>query len=112
MSSIQIIALMITGSGLLILALSIPLILRRIPPNAVYGIRTRASFASESDWYRINQIGGRYLSIASSLIILSGVIGFFLPASLLDPYSIAAAVVSILAVLVPCIRLSRMKAHQ
>ena len=112
MSSIQTIALLITSSGLLIFGLSIPLIRRRVPPNALYGIRTRAAFASESDWYRINEIGGRYLAVSGVLITAIGAAGFFLPESVFNTYSTAAAIATMLAVLIPCIRLCRMKAQQ
>ena len=103
------IAALITGSGLLILLLSIPLILRRVPPNALYGVRTRASFHSESDWYRINQLGGRYLAVSSLIIIVTGVVGFFMLPSSQVAYSTAATVVTLLSVLIPCIRLCLMR---
>ena len=112
MSSIQTIALLITSSGLLIFGLSIPLIRHRVPPNAIYGIRTRAAFASESDWYRINEIGGRYLAVSGVLITAIGAAGFFLPESVFNTYSTAAAIATMLAVLIPCIRLCRMKAQR
>lgn len=75
------IAAAISGSGLLIFLLAIPMILRRVPPNRMYGVRTKASFASEDDWYRINAIGGRYLAAAGIVILVVGIVGFFLPGS-------------------------------
>jgi uncharacterized membrane protein len=114
MNSIQTLAALISGSGLLVLLLAIPLIFRRVPPNALYGVRTKASFASDSDWYRINAIGGRYLAVSGLVILAVGVVGFFLPVSARDSYSISAAVVTLLAVILPCIRLCLMKpaSHQ
>ena len=109
MNSMQGIAALIAGSGLFISLLAIPLIVRRVPPNSVYGVRTKASFASESDWYRINTIGGRYLVRSEIVILLVGLAGFFLPVSLLDAYSICATVIALLAVLIPCIRLGLLK---
>jgi hypothetical protein len=109
MNSIQIIASLTTGVGLLILALAIPLIRGRVPPNGIYGIRTKAAFASRSDWYRINSLGGRYLAVSGLVILIFGGIGFFLSESARDGYSIAAAIVTLLAVLVPCIRLCAQK---
>ena len=109
MNTIQTIASLITGSGILTLLLSLPLICRRIPPNALYGIRTRAAFSSESDWYRINAIGGRYLAFASLIIISAGVVGFFLPVSLLGTYGITAAFVTLVSALLPCLRLCFMR---
>src|SRR4030095_15419198 len=73
LNSIQILASLTVGCGVLICALAIPLVLRRVPPNGIYGIRTKASFASESDWYRINSIGGRYLAVSGLIISMVGV---------------------------------------
>ena len=101
MTSIQILASLTSSSGLLIFVLALPLILRRVPPNKLYGVRTRASFASESDWYRINAIGGRYLAVSGLLIFFVGALGFFLPDSMRDRYSIIAAVVTLLVVIIP-----------
>ena len=107
MSPIQTIASLTAATGLLIFALAIPLIRRRVPPNGIYGIRTRAAFASESDWYRINAIGGRYLAISGLIIFVFGAAGFFLPESMFHAYSISAAIVTLLAVFVPCFCLCR-----
>lgn len=112
MNSIQILAALTLGVGLLIFALAIPLILRRVPPNGIYGIRTKAAFASESDWYRINFIGGRYLAISSLVIVITGAVGFFLPLSAFNSYSITAGIVTLLAVFLPCLRLCSLKASK
>lgn len=110
MNLVHLLAIIYAGTGLLITGLAIPLIRRRVPPNGIYGVRTKASFASESDWYRINAIGGRYLAVSGFFIFLIGVVGFFLPASSRDPYSIGAGVATLLSILIPCVRLSLLKA--
>jgi hypothetical protein len=46
-------------TGLMMIAFSIPLVLRKVPMNRAYGIRTRKAFASESNWYAVNAYGGR-----------------------------------------------------
>ncbi len=109
MNSIQIIASLTGSTGIVVFGLAIPLILRRVAPNGVYGVRTKASFASESDWYRINSIGGRHLAVSGLLILIVGAVGFFLPMSMFSAYSITAAIVTLLAVLVPCLRLCMLK---
>lgn len=109
MNSIQGLATLHAGVGVLIFILAIPLILRRVPPNGLYGVRTRASFSSASDWYRINAIGGRYLAVSGLVILAVGVVGFFLPLSMRDPYSIVATIVTLLAVILPCLRLCSLK---
>lgn len=47
--------------GLVATLLSIPLILRLVPMNRIYGVRTPKAFASERNWYEINAFGGRVL---------------------------------------------------
>lgn len=109
MNSIQSLAAVIAGSGLLIFLLAIPLIRRRVPPNAFYGVRTKAAFTSESDWYRINAIGGRYLAMSGLVIFAAGIAGLFVPVSTRDSYFIGAAFVTLLSVIIPCIRLCSLK---
>ncbi len=50
MDHVRIFALVTIGMALFIAALSIPLILRKVPMNHVYGVRFRASFQSERHW--------------------------------------------------------------
>jgi len=109
MNSIQSLAALISGSGLLIALLAIPLILRRVPPNMLYGVRTKAAFASDADWYRINAQGGRYLVVSGLLIVATGVSGFFLPASVYESYSWWASGVSVAVIVIPSIRLCLLK---
>ena len=47
------------GIGIASIAVSVPLILRRVPMNRWYGVRTRRAFASDEAWYEINAFGGR-----------------------------------------------------
>ncbi|HXV14860.1 MAG TPA: SdpI family protein [Candidatus Krumholzibacteria bacterium] len=48
--------------GVLLIALAIPLMGRRIKPNGLYGIRFPATLEDESVWYDINALGGRHLA--------------------------------------------------
>ena len=109
MTSIQLLAALTAGTGIVILALAIPLIMRRVPPNGLYGVRTKAAFASANDWYRINHIGGRYLAVAGALVVVAGAVGFFLPESKRDTYSIGGTIFTLLAVFIPCLRLCLLK---
>lgn len=51
--------LMFGGTGLLMAGLGIPLWLRRIPPNHLFGFRSRATLSDETVWYAANARGGR-----------------------------------------------------
>ena len=93
--------------GLVTLLISLPRIYRKVPMNAFYGIRIRASFQSEQRWYDINAQGGKLFAKWSTLIIAIGLIGFFVPAEIFLFYVPAAAVVVLLAVLMPLIQVVR-----
>jgi hypothetical protein len=56
------------GFGLLLTAMSIPLVLRRVPMNGIYGIRIPESFTSDACWYDINAYGGR-LSLTYGILL-------------------------------------------
>jgi hypothetical protein len=43
----------------------VPLILGRVPPNRLYGIRTRRTLEDKALWYRVNRVGGWMLLVAS-----------------------------------------------
>jgi uncharacterized membrane protein len=45
--------------------LAIPLILRKVPPNPVYGYRTRATLSDEALWYEVNAYFGVRFLVAS-----------------------------------------------
>jgi uncharacterized membrane protein len=45
--------------ALLLVGLSIPLILRRVKPNYLYGFRTPKTLSSERIWYEANAYAGR-----------------------------------------------------
>jgi hypothetical protein len=49
----------LTSIGAMSVVVSVPLILRWVPMNRWYGIRTRKAFASEENWYAINAYGGK-----------------------------------------------------
>lgn len=55
-------------SGPLLFMLAIPLWMRLVPPNVLYGVRTRATMADESLWYDVNAVCGRDLAIAGALV--------------------------------------------
>lgn len=66
-------SLLFAGVGLLFIALSVPLIQERVPPNSTYGFRTAKSLADPKIWYAINHIHGHDLLIAGALITLGSV---------------------------------------
>jgi uncharacterized membrane protein len=54
----------------LIATVSIPLMLRLIPPNAVYGVRTRRTLSDTATWFAVNAFGGKALAIGAGISAL------------------------------------------
>ena len=50
----------------------IPLVLGLVPPNRVYGVRTRKTLADPDVWRRANAFGGCALGLASLVYIFGG----------------------------------------
>ena len=78
MSQATLYSLLFGGVGLLFIALGVPLIQERVPPNSTYGFRTAKSLSDPKIWYAINHIQGRDLLMAGALITLGSVAMLFL----------------------------------
>jgi hypothetical protein len=76
-------------SSLLLMALSIPMIKGKIPPNGLYGFRVRKTMENPDIWYRVNKYSGKWL-LAIGLVMAVAATGlFFVPGIGLDIYSYA-----------------------
>ena len=53
--------LLFLSSGLLFVALAIPLLRRRVRPNALYGLRVKETLENERVWYEANARSARDL---------------------------------------------------
>jgi hypothetical protein len=56
----------ILGLSVLMVLVALPLALRKIRPNVVYGYRTRTTLSNEDVWYDANAHFGRGLIVASA----------------------------------------------
>ena len=81
---------------LTIILVCVPLVLRLIPRNGMYGIRVREAFASDASWYTINQLGSIAL-IGACLVWMAA--AAYAPRRFVKLIGIAAIVLT-LAVLV------------
>jgi hypothetical protein len=50
-------------AGLLLAGLSVPLILHKIPPNGIYGLRVRSTMENPQIWYKVNAYSGKRLLV-------------------------------------------------
>ena len=78
------------GIGIASIAVSIPMILRRVPMNRWYGVRTRKAYASEEAWYEINAFGGKAFFLFGLLL---AAVAWFGRDMLPDPRDASAALV-------------------
>ncbi len=65
--------------AVLVLGLSMPLLRGKVKPNPLYGVRFAKSFESEELWYAINAYGARRMIIWSVVLLVIGVLTFFVP---------------------------------
>ena len=80
--------------GVLLAGLAIPLLMRRVPPNEVYGLRVPATLADEWVWYEANARSARWLL---GLGILVAALALALPAlGALDPTVMMVVLVFVL----------------
>jgi uncharacterized membrane protein len=95
------------GIGLLLIATGIPLLLRRVRPNGIYGVRLPATLADETVWYEINARGGRDLILIGVLYLMlltlcfTVVTGWSMEARLLVPIALL-----VIALLIEAVRLA------
>jgi len=61
------------------IAISVPLVLRKIPMNNFYGFRIGKAFESDEMWYKINAFGGKQFIFWSVILLLIGM-AHFVPA--------------------------------
>lgn len=90
--------------GIVLIAVSIPVVKRRIKPNQGYGFRIAKAFESEENWYKINEYGGRQMIKWSALIILVGVIALLIPLGPEDHVLVLLFGMAPVLVLIPAIQ--------
>ena len=78
--------------------ISIPLVLRIVPPNWFYGFRTRKTLSNTELWYDANYRGGVNLIVASIIALIARFVFFqMLPAELAGLCSMGVLAIATLA---------------
>lgn len=90
-------------SGALMVALGIPLMRRRVPPNSWFGLRVPATFADEQVWYEANEVSGRDLTRLGIVIVAAALI---LPLFRISPeaYALIMCAVMLIGVVAMAVR--------
>jgi hypothetical protein len=74
-------------SGVLISALSIPMIMNKIPPNGLYGFRVKKTMEDPKIWYPVNAYSGKWLLAIGIVTILAATGFYFIPGISIDIYA-------------------------
>ena len=96
--------------GLTFIALSIPLLLGKVPPNHWYGFRTRLTLSDPQIWYPVNAWGARRLLWLGAATLVAGLLSLALPESWLATYLLVTCalwVLALVAILVLGVRYAR-----
>lgn len=75
------------AGGVILVALSIPMLLRRVKPNYWYGFRTRKTLANVQVWYDVNAYAGKRLLVSGILITAAAILFAFVPEMSVDAYA-------------------------
>jgi uncharacterized membrane protein len=89
--------------GVLVLALGVPLALKKVRPNRWYGLRAALAYESGSKWYRANRILGRALIVAGLVSIAATVTIWVAKPHALSTSNRTLAVVELVVVVVPAV---------
>lgn len=95
------------GAGLLLIALAVPLIRRKVPPNAWYGFRVPQTWSDPEIWYAANAHAGKYLLAVGVITVLAAIVLYLVPGISLDAYALACAGIILAALTVCAIRCFR-----
>ena len=61
-------------AGVLLFAIGVPLALKLVPPNPVYGVRTSKTWSSREVWYAANRSAGINMAIAGIVIAVAALV--------------------------------------
>lgn len=74
-------------TGVLLMVLSIPMILGKIPPNGLYGFRVKKTMENPDIWYPVNAYSGKWLLAVGLIEALAAVGFYFAPGLSVDRYA-------------------------
>lgn len=73
--------------GGLLIALAIPLLLDKIPPNSWYGFRVPSTLADATLWYKVNRYMARWLLLSGVVTVISAAVFYRIPGLSIDTYA-------------------------
>ena len=88
--------------GGLFIGLGVPLAKRRVPPNALYGVRLPSTLANRDIWYEVNEQSGKDLVCLGAVILVCAVVVPFIPLMPARAYGVILVMVTLVGTLVMC----------
>lgn len=82
--------------GLVLIGLSIPLIMRKVPPNSFYGCRTRKTLSNPKIWYEANHISGIDFCVAGLIVFVSSLAMLILGQKVKTSYAVTILLIVLL----------------
>jgi uncharacterized membrane protein len=68
--------------GVLLIAISLPMMYDKVPPNGFYGFRTPRTMSNPNLWYPANRVAGRNLALAGLIVSITTLVVFAMRQSL------------------------------
>lgn len=73
--------------GLLLILVSIPLIRKKVKPNALYGFRVPQTLENPDVWYPVNAHAGKRMAVSGVITLVAAVAFYSVPGIDLDTYA-------------------------
>ncbi|HBB87852.1 MAG TPA: hypothetical protein DC047_09575 [Blastocatellia bacterium] len=89
--------------GLVLIGISIPLILRKVPPNSFYGCRTRKTLSDPNIWYEANHVSGIDFCLAGLIVFVSSLAMLALGQNVDASHAVAALLIILLSSVVAAV---------
>lgn len=71
------------------IVLSIPMILGKVPPNPIYGFRTRKTLSDPEIWYDVNEFAGKLMFVWGGVMAVAAIVLDRIDGMSIDSYSYA-----------------------
>ncbi len=88
------------ASGAVLVALSLPMIRRKVPPNPWYGFRVRQTQEDPATWYAANEYAGKGLAWVGVCALVAPPLIALWPNLSLDAYALVCLAVTMVALAV------------
>jgi uncharacterized membrane protein len=79
--------------GSLLVALSLPLLYDKIPPNPLYGFRTAQTLRDPRVWYAANRYAAKWFIVAGASIVFAALLLYVIPGISVDGYALGCLAV-------------------